>query len=94
MSGRPEHCASFLRSVFTMENTRGALITMPHKVSTVARLDEATPTVQIAGSCNAVRRAADALAGRLQAHCGALQVSPGPKIRMALTSSSTARRWA
>jgi shikimate dehydrogenase len=62
MGCRPEHYASFLRSVFTLENIRGALITMPHKVSTVALLDEATPTVQIAGSCNAVRRAAD---GRL-----------------------------
>ncbi|MDE2367751.1 MAG: shikimate dehydrogenase [Burkholderiales bacterium] len=48
--------ATFLRSVFTLENIRGALITMPHKVSTVALLDVATPTVQIAGSCNAVRR--------------------------------------
>ncbi len=62
MGCRAEHYAGFLRSVFTLENIRGALITMPHKVSTVALLDEATPTVQIAGSCNAVRRAAD---GRL-----------------------------
>ncbi len=62
MGCRPEHYATFLRSVFTLENIRGALITMPHKVSTVALLDEATPTVQIAGSCNAVRRTAD---GRL-----------------------------
>ena len=36
---------------------------MPHKVATVALLDEAAPTVRIAGSCNAVRRAPD---GRLQ----------------------------
>lgn len=63
MGCRPEHYADFLRSVFRLENIGGALITMPHKVSTVALLDEATPTVQIAGSCNAVRRAAD---GRLQ----------------------------
>ena len=62
MGCRPEHYASFLRSVFTLENIRGALITMPHKVSTVALLDEATPTVQIAGACNAVRRTPD---GRL-----------------------------
>lgn len=62
MGCRPEHYADFLRSVFRLENIGGALITMPHKVSTVALLDEATPTVQIAGSCNAVRRAAD---GRL-----------------------------
>jgi len=62
MGCRPEHYAAFLRSVFTLENIRGALITMPHKVSTVALLDEATPTVQIAGACNAVRRTPD---GRL-----------------------------
>jgi len=62
MGCRPEHYASFLRSVFTLENIRGALITMPHKVSTVALLDEATPTVEIAGACNAVRRTPD---GRL-----------------------------
>ncbi|MGH8846574.1 MAG: shikimate dehydrogenase family protein, partial [Polaromonas sp.] len=48
--------------VFTLTNIRGALITMPHKVSTVGLLDEASATVQIAGSCNAVRRADD---GRL-----------------------------
>ena len=49
--------------MFSLENIRGALITMPHKVTTVALLDEASPTVQISGSCNAVRRTAD---GRLQ----------------------------
>src|SRR6185436_11374359 len=30
------------------------LITMPHKVSVVALLDEVTPAVRVAGSCNAV----------------------------------------
>ncbi|MDP3222623.1 MAG: shikimate dehydrogenase, partial [Rubrivivax sp.] len=40
----------------------GALITMPHKMSTVALLDETSTAVQIAGACNAVRRAED---GRL-----------------------------
>ncbi len=53
----------FLRSVFKLSNLRGALITMPHKVTTVGLLDELLPTAEIAGSCNAVRRAAD---GRLQ----------------------------
>lgn len=53
---------AFLRSVFTHENIRGALITMPHKVTTAGLLDEVTPAVKIAGSCNAVRRAKD---GRL-----------------------------
>jgi shikimate dehydrogenase len=62
MGCKPEHYATFLKAVFTLENIRGALITMPHKVTTVALLDEASPAVKIAGSCNAVRRAAD---GRL-----------------------------
>jgi shikimate dehydrogenase len=46
----------FLRSVFSLTNIRGALITMPHKVTTVALLDEVTPTVLVAGACNAVKR--------------------------------------
>ena len=53
----------FLRSVFKLANIRGALITMPHKVSTVGLLDEVLPTAAIADSCNAVRRLPD---GRLQ----------------------------
>jgi shikimate dehydrogenase len=53
----------FLRSVFKLTNIRGALITMPHKVTTVGMLDEVLPTAAIAGACNAVRRMPD---GRLQ----------------------------
>jgi shikimate dehydrogenase len=47
---------AFLKSVFTLTNIRGALITMPHKVVTVDLLDEVTPTVKVAGACNAVKR--------------------------------------
>jgi shikimate dehydrogenase len=56
MGCRGASYAAFLKAVFTLENIRGALITMPHKVATVALLDEASTPVQIAGSCNAVRR--------------------------------------
>src|SRR6185295_10931168 len=63
MSCRAEQYPAFLKSVFTLTNVRGAIITMPHKVSTVGLLDEPTIAVKIAGSCNAVRRAPD---GRLQ----------------------------
>jgi shikimate dehydrogenase len=59
MGCKPENFAGLLRSVFTLENIRGALITMPHKVSVVGLLDRMTPTVAVAGACNAVRRAAD-----------------------------------
>ena len=55
MGCRAEHYPAFLESVFKLTNIRGALITMPHKVSTVSLLDEATPTVKVAGACNAVK---------------------------------------
>jgi shikimate dehydrogenase len=54
---------AFLPSVFKLTNIRGALITMPHKVTTIGLLDDVLPTAAIAGACNAVRRTAD---GRLQ----------------------------
>jgi shikimate dehydrogenase len=50
---------TFLRSVFSLSNIRGALITMPHKVAAVAMLDEVSPTLLVAGACNAVKRRAD-----------------------------------
>jgi shikimate dehydrogenase len=56
MGCRPESFAKVLRSLFSLENIRGALITMPHKVSVLELLDEATPGVEVAGACNAVRR--------------------------------------
>jgi shikimate dehydrogenase len=43
-----------LRSVFRFTNIRGALVTMPHKVTTVALLDDCSTTVKVAGSCNAI----------------------------------------
>src|SRR3954465_12957791 len=62
MGCRAENYGAFLKAVFTLENIVGALITMPHKISTIALLDEVSLTALIAGSCNAVRRGAD---GRL-----------------------------
>lgn len=35
-------------------NLRGALITMPHKVTALGLMDETTPTARIAGACNAM----------------------------------------
>jgi shikimate dehydrogenase len=63
MACQAEPYPRFLRTVFHLLNVRGALITMPHKVSTVGMLDEVLPTAAIAGSCNAVRRLPD---GHLQ----------------------------
>jgi shikimate dehydrogenase len=55
MGCRADSYAEFLQLVFRLSNIHGALITMPHKVTTVALLDEVSTTVQVAGSCNAVR---------------------------------------
>ncbi len=63
MGCRVEDYPAFLRSVFKLSNIRGALITMPHKVTTVGLLDDIAPTAAIAGACNAVRLGPD---GRLQ----------------------------
>src|SRR6267154_3584531 len=49
----------FLQSIFRLTNIRGALITMPHKVTTVGLLDECSTAVKVAGSCNAILRRAD-----------------------------------
>jgi shikimate dehydrogenase len=49
----------FLKSLFRLSNIHGALVTMPHKVMTVALLDEVSIAVKIAGSCNAILRRDD-----------------------------------
>ena len=48
-----------LKALFRLTNIRGALVTMPHKVATVALLDEASVAVQVAGSCNAILKRPD-----------------------------------
>ncbi len=59
MGCKPEDFSVFLKSVFQLSNIRGALITMPHKVTTVGLLDEVSATVKVAGACNAVKRTED-----------------------------------
>jgi len=63
MGCRAADYPAFLRAVFTLTNIRGALVTMPHKVTTAALVDDTSPAVRLAGSCTAVRRSGD---GRLQ----------------------------
>ena len=46
---------AFLKLVFRLSNMHGALITMPHKVTTLGLVDEASVSARIAGACNAVR---------------------------------------
>jgi len=49
----------FFRSIFSLTNIRGALVTMPHKVTTMGLVDEVTPTARVAGAANAVLRRDD-----------------------------------
>src|ERR1700681_1074841 len=48
-----------LKSLFRLTNIRGALVTMPHKVTTVTLLDEVSTAVGLGGSCNAILRRPD-----------------------------------
>ena len=54
MGVKGEDYPQFLASLKKLTNLRGALITMPHKVTTVSLVDEVTPTAKIAGACNAI----------------------------------------
>ncbi|MEZ5724286.1 MAG: shikimate dehydrogenase [Paracoccaceae bacterium] len=62
MGCKAENYAEFLKQVFRLSNIQGALVTMPHKVTTMTLLDEAMTTARVAGSCNAIRLSPD---GRL-----------------------------
>ena len=54
MGVKAEDYPDFFKVLFKLTNIRGALITMPHKVTTTRLVDELTPTAQIAGAANAV----------------------------------------
>src|SRR5260370_25380585 len=59
MGVRAADYAAFLRPLFSLSNIRGALVTMPHKVTTVGLLDAVSIAVEVAGSCNAILRRPD-----------------------------------
>jgi shikimate dehydrogenase len=59
MGIKAEDYPDFFRSVFTLTNIRGALVTMPHKLTTMELVDEISPTAAIAGATNAVLRRED-----------------------------------
>jgi len=48
-----------LKAIFKFTNIRGALITMPHKVTTVGLVDECSTTAKIAGAANAILKRPD-----------------------------------
>src|SRR5882762_10191190 len=59
MGCKAEDYAAFLKLVFKLSNIHGALVTMPHKVTTIPLLDEVMTTAKVAGSCNAIRLGPD-----------------------------------
>ena len=59
MGVKPEDYAASLPQIFRFSNLRGALVTMPHKVTTMSLVDEATPTARVAGACNAILKRPD-----------------------------------
>jgi shikimate dehydrogenase len=50
---------ALLKALFSTTNVIGALVTMPHKVTTARLVDEMTTTAKIAGACNAILRRPD-----------------------------------
>ena len=54
MGVKPDGYSGLISALFKMTNIRGALVTMPHKVATVALMDEVSTAAQIAGACNAI----------------------------------------
>lgn len=54
MGVKPEEYRAFFPLLFKMTNIRGALVTMPHKVTTTELVDELTPIAKVAGASNAV----------------------------------------
>lgn len=54
MGVKPGDYAGTLAALARVTNLRGALVTMPHKVTTLSLADEITPTARIAGACNAL----------------------------------------
>jgi shikimate dehydrogenase len=59
MGVKPEDYAQFVPLLFRLSNIRGALVTMPHKVTTGSLMNEVSTAAKIAGACNAILRRAD-----------------------------------
>lgn len=59
MGVKAEDYVAFFKTLWTMTNIRGALITMPHKVVTLDLVDEISPIAAVAGAANAVLLRAD-----------------------------------
>jgi shikimate dehydrogenase len=59
MGVKAEDYAEVLKTLFRLTNIHGALITMPHKITTAGLVDECSTTAKIAGACNAILKRPD-----------------------------------
>ena len=59
MGVKAEDYPTSLKSIFKFSNIHGALVTMPHKVTTVGLVDECSTTAKIAGAANAILKRPD-----------------------------------
>jgi len=59
MGVQPADYPGALAALAHITNLRGALVTMPHKVTTLGLVAETSPAAQIAGACNALLKRAD-----------------------------------
>ncbi|MEP7057910.1 MAG: ThiF family adenylyltransferase [Caldimonas sp.] len=59
MGVKPDDYPAALQTLARLTNLRGALVTMPHKVTTLGLADEVTTTARIAGACNALLKRPD-----------------------------------
>ena len=59
MGCKADDYTAFLPLVFRLSNIHGALITMPHKIATIALADRVSVTARIAGAANALRLGVD-----------------------------------
>jgi shikimate dehydrogenase len=59
MGVKAEDFPASLKAIFNFTNIRGALITMPHKVTTIGLVDECSTTAKIAGAANAILKRPD-----------------------------------
>jgi 3-dehydroquinate dehydratase len=92
MGVKAEEYPQFLRLLFKLSNIRGALVTMPHKVTTVPLLDEVTTTVKIAGACNAVLLRPDGPAGDMFGEAGFARRRTGRRVADASAGGRQRRR--
>jgi shikimate dehydrogenase len=59
MGCKVEDYPAFLKLVFRLSNIHGALVTMPHKITTMGLLDQVSKNARVAGACNALRLGAE-----------------------------------